>query len=313
MVRSAWLIFVIFNINMILGSEVTFKVKGKKEAVVGEFLGTYMNHVHILINNKIEYFSCKDIGALKNTSNNENKMFSFNCGENTISEEILFPPELDPMTGEWIENIPDIFNLALIQNKKLEKKREEIAEKTKPHIEINEIFNSQTQVVAPFSKSPIKEIVPKTNVLNTIIPGIDTEFDNLKKEEAEKHYLTEKEIRVLVQKEIEKILGDEHFVGRTKKIKNRKQKAKKGVYDLYYANQISKKEFVKITDGRKPIELLEANLISQQEYNEAIANPLSSFEYLELFGPSITLKRKPEYLIIPGIATYVFLNIILAG
>ena len=309
MVRSAWLIFVIFNISMILGSEVTFKVKGKKEAVVGEFLGTYMNHVHILINNKIEYFSCKDIGALRNTSNNENKMFSINCGENTISEEILFPPELDPMTGEWIENIPDIFNLALIQNKKLEKKREEIAEKTKPHIEINEIFNSQTQVVAPFSKSPNKEIVPKTNALNTIIPGIDTEVDNLKKEEAEKHYLTEKEIRVLVQKEIEKILGDEHFVARTKKIKNRKQLAKRGVYDRYYSNQITKEEFVKITGGREPVELLEANLISQQEYENAIRNPMNRLEYVEIFGPSITLKRKPEYFLIPSIAACTFLMI----
>lgn len=310
MVRSTWLIFIVFNINMILGSEVTFKVKGKKEAVVGEFLGTYMNHVHILINNEIEYFSCKDIGALRNTSNNENKMFSFNCGENTISEEILFPPELDPMTGEWIENIPDIFNLALIQNKKLEKKREEIAEKTKPHIEINENFNSQTQVAAPFSKSPNKEIVPKTNALNTIIPGLDTEVDNLKKEEAEKHYLTEKEIRVLVQKEIEKILGDEHFVARTKKIKNRKQKDKRGVYDRYYSNQITKKEFVRITGGREPIELLEANLISQQEYDEAIASPMSSLKYMQMFGPSITLKRKPEYFILPGIIAYAFLMIV---
>jgi len=34
---------------------------------------------------------------------------------------------------------------------------------------------------------------------------------------------------------------------------------------------------------------------------------------MQMFGPSITLKRKPEYLIVPGIAVYVFLYIILAG
>ena len=306
MVKAKWFIFIIFNLSIVLATEVSFFFKEKREVVRGEFLGTYMNHIHVLVNDKVEYFSCESIKEVKSISG---LRLSYNCDENTLSEEILFPPELDPMTGEWTANIPDVFNAALLE----EKKQKEVEKKTVIQKKPKEDVNNLTKITPPLIESPTKEVVLETNLLNPSFPGLETTVDNIKKGETEKDYLTEKEIRVLVQKEIEKILGSEHFVGRTKKIKNRKQKAKKGVYDLYYANKISKKEFVKITDGRKPIELLEANLISQQEYNEAIANPLSSFEYLELFGPSITLKRKPEYFIIPGITAYLFLFIVMAG
>ena len=306
MVKAKWFIFIIFNLSIVLATEVSFFFKEKREVVRGEFLGTYMNHIHVLVNDKVEYFSCESIKEVKSISG---LRLSYNCDENTLSEEILFPPELDPMTGEWTAKIPDIFNAALLE----EKKQKEVEKKTVIQKKPKEDVNNLTKITPPLIESPTKEVVLETNLLNPSFPGLETTVDNIKKVETEKYYLTEKEIRVLVQKEIEKILGSEHFVGRTKKIKKRKQKAKKGVYDLYYANKISKKEFVKITDGRKPIELLEANLISQQEYNEAIANPLSSFEYLELFGPSITLKRKPEYFIIPGITAYLFLFIVMAG
>ena len=306
MVKAKWFIFIIFNLSIVLATEVNFFSKEKREVVRGEFLGTYMNHIHVLVNDKVEYFSCESIKEVKSISG---LRLSYNCDENTLSEEILFPPELDPMTGEWTANIPDVFNAALLE----EKKQKEVEKKTVIQKKPKEDVNNLTKITPTLIESQTKEVVLEANLLNPSFPGLETTVDNIKKGETEKYYLTEKEIRVLVQKEIEKILGSEHFVGRTKKIKNRKQKAKKGVYDLYYANKISKKEFVKITDGRKPIELLEANLISQQEYNEAIANPLSSFEYLELFGPSITLKRKPEYFIIPGITAYLFLFIVMAG
>ena len=306
MVKAKWFIFIVFNLSIVLATEVSFFFKEKREVVRGEFLGTYMNHIHVLVNDKVEYFSCESIKEVKSISG---LRLSYNCDENTLSEEILFPPELDPMTGEWTANIPDVFNAALLE----EIKQKEVEKKTVIQKKPKEDVNNLTKITPFLIDSQAKEVVLETNLLNPSFPSLETTVDNIKKGETEKDYLTEKEIRVLVQKEIEKILGSEHFVGRTKKIKNRKQKAKKGVYDLYYANKISKKEFVKITDGRKPIELLEANLISQQEYNEAIANPLSSFEYLELFGPSITLKRKPEYLIIPGITAYLFLFIVMAG
>ena len=107
-----------------------------------------------------------------------------------------------------------------------------------------------------------------------------------------------------------KILEDKHFNGKTRKDK---RKTQEGVYQRYYSGQITKKQFVKSVDGRSPVELLETNIISQQEYDEAIANPLNYLEYIEMFGPSITLKRKPAYLIIPGFVVYVVSYIIFAS
>ena len=210
------------------------------------------------------------------------------------------------MTGEWITNIPDVFNTTLLR----EKKQKEVEKKTIIQKTPKEGVDKLTKITPQLIESPSKKVVPKTNILNPDFPGSDIKIDDVKKEESKKDYLTEEEIRVLVQDEIEKILEDKHFIRKTKK---GKRKPREGVYQRYYSGQITKKQFVKIVDGRSPVELLEINIISQQEYDEAIANPLSSLEYMQLFGPSITLKRKPEYLIIPGIATYVFLYIILAG
>lgn len=300
MVKTKWLIFIIFNLSIGFATEVNFFFKEKKEKVRGEFLGTYMNHIHVLIDDKIEYFPCESIEIVKS---NSGLILSYNCDENTLSEEILFPPELDPMTGEWVANIPDVFNTTLLQ----EKKQKEVEKKTIIQKKPKEGVDKLTKITPPFIESPSKKVVPKTSILNLDFPGLDTKIDDVKKEETEKHYLTEKEIRVLVQDEIEKILEDKHFIGKAKK---GKRKPREGVYQRYYSGQITKKQFVKIVDGRSPVELLEINIISQQEYDEAIANPLSSLEYMQLFGPSITLKRKPEYLIIPGFVVYVVSYII---
>lgn len=303
MVRATWLVFIVFNLSIGLATEVNFFFKEKEKVVRGEFLGTYMNHVHVLVADKIEYFSCESIEGVKSDSG---LPLSYDCDENTLSEEILFPPELDPMTGEWKTNIPDVFNTTLLQ----EKKQKEVEKKTVIPKKPEEGADKLTKITPPLVETSSKEVVPKTNILNPDFPGLATKVDKVKKEETEKHYLTEKEIRALVQDEIKKILEDKHFIGKTKK---HKRKPQEGVYQRYYSGQITKKQFVKIVDGRSPVELLEINIISQQEYDEATANPLSSLEYVQLFGPSITLKRRPEYLIIPGIVTYVFLYIILAG
>jgi hypothetical protein len=303
MVKTKWLIFIIFNLSIGFATEVNFFFKEKEEVVRGEFLGTYMNHIHVLVADKIKYFSCESIEDVKDDSG---LPLSYDCDENTLSEEILFPPELDPMTGEWITNIPDVFNTTLLR----EKKQKEIEKKTIIQKKPKEGVDKLTKINPSLIESPSKEVVPKTNTLNLDFSGLDTKIDDVKKEESEKRYLTEKEIRVLVQDEIKKILENKHFIGKTKK---GKRKPREGVYQRYYSGQITKKQFVKIVDGRSPVELLEINIISQQEYDEAIANPLSSLEYMQMFGPSITLKRKPEYLIVPGIAVYVFLYIIFAG
>jgi predicted nucleic acid-binding Zn-ribbon protein len=57
------------------------------------------------------YFSCEDINKiLKVKPNLKLESFNYNCNENTVSADVLFPPSLNPMTGEWETNIPDVFD-----------------------------------------------------------------------------------------------------------------------------------------------------------------------------------------------------------
>ena len=81
------------------------------QAKQGEFIGTYMNHVHILTGDELLYFSCEDINkVLKVKSNLGVESFNYNCNENTVTADVLFPPFLNPMTGEYETSIPDVFN-----------------------------------------------------------------------------------------------------------------------------------------------------------------------------------------------------------
>jgi len=78
----------------------------------GEFIGTYMNHVHILVEEKIIYYACDDIISITNFSEglSSGRGFNYDCSINTVTADILFPPELDPMTGEMAQMLPDVFN-----------------------------------------------------------------------------------------------------------------------------------------------------------------------------------------------------------
>ena len=77
------------------------------QKVQGEFIGTYMNHVHILVEEKIRYYACDDITSI---TYSEILRFDYDCSINTVTADILFPPELDPMTGEMTQMLPDVFN-----------------------------------------------------------------------------------------------------------------------------------------------------------------------------------------------------------
>jgi len=77
------------------------------QKVQGEFVGTYMNHVHILVEEKIIYYACDDITSITYSTI---LRFDYDCSINTVTADILFPPELDPMTGEWAQMLPDVFN-----------------------------------------------------------------------------------------------------------------------------------------------------------------------------------------------------------
>ena len=77
----------------------------------GEWIGTYSGHIHLLIEDKVYYYACDEIlSVMVDDKTNIEEAFVFDCSENTVSSNILFPPEINPMTGEWTQNIPDIFN-----------------------------------------------------------------------------------------------------------------------------------------------------------------------------------------------------------
>jgi hypothetical protein len=82
---------------------------GDQQVAQGEFIGTYMNHVHILVGENIYYYACDDIISITSTKL-IGKVFEYDCSKNTVTADILFPPAFDPMTGEMTQMLPDVFN-----------------------------------------------------------------------------------------------------------------------------------------------------------------------------------------------------------
>ena len=77
----------------------------------GEWIGTYSGHIHLLIEDNVYHYDCNEIlSVMIDDKANIEEAFVFDCSENSVSSDILFPPEINPMTGEWTQNIPDIFN-----------------------------------------------------------------------------------------------------------------------------------------------------------------------------------------------------------
>ena len=90
----------------------------------GEWIGTYSGYIHLLIEDDVYYYACDEIlSVMVDNNTNIEEAFVFDCSENSVSSDILFPPEIDPMTGEWTQNIPDKFNPD-IQNEAEEVKTE---------------------------------------------------------------------------------------------------------------------------------------------------------------------------------------------
>ena len=98
----------LFTISFLAGQSIV-QVKLKNGTIVdGEFIGTYMEHVHLLTGETINYFKCDDIQSV--TEPGYINLLEYDCSKNTVSADILFPPQLNPMTGEWETTIPDVFN-----------------------------------------------------------------------------------------------------------------------------------------------------------------------------------------------------------
>ena len=108
------LLFVII-FSFLFGDNIVHVRHGDQQLAQGEFIGTYMNHVHILVGENIYYYSCDDIISITYASEglSYGKGFDYDCSKNTVTADILFPPELDPMTGEMAQMLPDVFNPAI--------------------------------------------------------------------------------------------------------------------------------------------------------------------------------------------------------
>ena len=59
----------------------------------GEWIGTYSEHVHLLIDDNVYYYDCSEIlSVMVDDKTNIEEAFVFDCSENTVSSNILFPP-----------------------------------------------------------------------------------------------------------------------------------------------------------------------------------------------------------------------------
>ena len=98
--------------SFLFGDNYVLVKHGDQQVAQGEFIGTYMNHVHILVGENIYYYACDDIASITNASEGYSfgNKFDYDCSKNTVTADILFPPEFDPMTGEMTQMLPDVFN-----------------------------------------------------------------------------------------------------------------------------------------------------------------------------------------------------------
>jgi len=88
-------------------------IKTDNDRISGDFLGTYMDHIHLLVNNKLVYVQCQNLISVRKSGSD----FPYDCSKNTVAPEALFPPKFDPMTGEAVQTTPDVFrNRSLSKN-----------------------------------------------------------------------------------------------------------------------------------------------------------------------------------------------------
>jgi hypothetical protein len=105
-------LFFLTIFSFLFGDNNVLVKHGDQQVAQGEFIGTYMNHVHILVGENIYYYACDDIASITNASEGYSfgNKFDYDCSKNTVTADILFPPVFDPMTGEMTQMLPDVFN-----------------------------------------------------------------------------------------------------------------------------------------------------------------------------------------------------------
>ena len=160
---------------------------GDQQVAQGEFIGIYMNHVHILVGENIYYYACDDIISITSASEgfSYGKGYDYDCSINTVTADILFPPELDPMTGEMTQMLPDVFNPDI--PKPAVEKATPVVQKPAAKIEAGGVSATEDFVVIDGVKyarvAPEKEtaqVDPKAAVsVRAILPGQKSAIQSL--------------------------------------------------------------------------------------------------------------------------------------
>ena len=157
--------FLLFLIAFLLGDDNVLIRLDNGQQAQGEFIGTYMNHVHILTGDKIIYYPCDEIISIMSFKNgiNDSKDIDYDCSKNTLTSDILFPPELDPMTGEWTQMLPDMFNPD-IAKAVIKKKTTPIVQKSAEKVKASTVVSEEDFVIIDGVKyvkeAPEKETDP---------------------------------------------------------------------------------------------------------------------------------------------------------
>ena len=175
----------LFAISFLAGQSIV-KVKLKNGTTVdGEFIGTYMEHVHLLTGENINYFKCDDIQSV--TKSGYINLLKYDCSKNTVSVDILFPPQLNPMTGEWEIIIPAVFNPT--KRKVLTKEEEKLAiqkkraSKNKKQQEEEALTENDERETLTISKEQLEKT--KNTFKEIINPKIESTISSAFYEDAE--------------------------------------------------------------------------------------------------------------------------------
>ena len=177
-------VFFLFSISFLSGQSIV-QVKLKNGTTVdGEFIGTYMEHIHLLNGESINYFKCGDIQSV---TKSHIYSFDYDCNKNTVSADILFPPQLNPMTGEWETIIPDVFDPK--KRKILAKEKEKLSRQEKRSSKDKKPQKKSTEKLNFNIEKNLKDQLEKTKnnfqkAINTSVkPAIsDSFYEDAKKE-----------------------------------------------------------------------------------------------------------------------------------
>ena len=195
MVKKVFAIYLL-TISSLAGQSIV-QVKLKNGTTVdGEFIGTYMEHVHLLNGESINYFKCDDIQAI--TKSGYINLLEYDCSKNTVSADILFPPQLNPMTGEWETIIPDVFNpkkrkVLAKEEKQLAVQKKRASKNKKQQQEETLTKNNEWETLAISKKQLEKTKNTFREIINPKIEStISSAFYEDDKEEPKKRKIKEK-------------------------------------------------------------------------------------------------------------------------